>query len=188
MGYAVNSATARKNWPGIDEHYFAVGVALLENCLGNLIVLIVESAENHTAVDQVVIDIRIVDPTVTVFESLRCWHFTELETTDLFERAFHFVTHREVGVRFVLLIVKENLAAGGETGDYVDVTTSSECVVIAGEPSANPNRSLGAEFFMNFAFYLFAGPRGVSTLTQLNGLGHHHVALTINMDAATLID
>ena len=64
----------------------------------------------------------------------------------------------------------------------------SKLVVVAGKSTANPNGSVGAQLRVKLGFNFVSRPVGVSTLAKLHGLGEHHIALAIDMDAATLVD
>jgi hypothetical protein len=57
LGYAVDSATPIKDWAGVNKPDFSTWIDLFEDAFGNLIVWVIKGTQQHSTVEDVVVDV-----------------------------------------------------------------------------------------------------------------------------------
>ncbi len=190
----MDTAAVGEDLAGVDQFDRAAGVGLGEDRGGLLVARVVEGAQHHGAVGDVVVDVGVVDRlAVLVEQDGGGGEFDDLQRAAPGvgggpQDRHQFLAHRVVGVRRVRLDVGDDDARADEGGDDVDVAAGAELVVVAGEPARQPDRLGGAEEGVQLGLDLLAGPVGVPALAELDGVGDEHGALAVDVDAAALVD
>jgi hypothetical protein len=140
LGDAVNSATVSKKHSSASPLDPAPWVEVSEKIECLVIVWIIESANNHETVANVVIDIRVVGPSTVIGQYRRRNDLDDFEssTRGIFagtKKGYEFFRHFVVGVCRVKLAVCNNQTWPDEGGNDVHVSTSAELVVVTGQAS-----------------------------------------------------
>ena len=184
---AVDSSTARKQWAGVNHFNNSAGVHGGENLARHLIVGIPEPAHDHSAVANVVIDIGVVDRAFVVGEDEWSRDSDQIEPFR-FEASSNLGRHLKVGVYWVPLVVEQHRCRVAKSGDNVDVSAGAKLVIVASESALKPHHTASADRVKELALDIVFRPAGVSTRIELHGLCDENNAVTVRVNASTLID
>lgn len=193
LGDAVDTATRCEDRTGVHEGHRPLGEEPPEDRGRLLVTRVVEGAQHHTIVAEVVVDVGVVDQLTVLLDDGRGGHLDDLQLPPpgvggAAQQLADLLADRVVGVVRVGLGVDQHGAGAGEGGDDVDMAAGAELPVVGGQAARQPDRLGGAEVGVELGLHLLLGTAGVAVRVELDGLGEQDGALAVDVDAAALVD